>query len=365
LQLMNMRRRYRWALVTQPSDYRRQSSGQFSLLTMMFWTFEIAAWLMFLNFLARISFQATVPIFGAEAFGRAAVMGLFFFLAAIPLMPLAWVILARGATRMFAAIWWAGITATLGGISYLLLVRFGSEPPSESLVGVGLVIGAIHAGAVLPFAVLLISGYRMIRNDSSAPQTAPSSEARESVSAARGSKVRFALLFLILLLPLAGIVWRAFKIVPVRLEQLDHQKWMNIQLASYYEEGRLIMLEPFDEVLGDVQFTAIKKLENIPIIYLARSQIPTAQLEALRRLPNLHELIVSGAPITDSDLKLIGAMGTLKKLHLNSTNISDAGLPELGSLTALRYLDLTGTKVTADGIARLRKALPNAEIVGP
>jgi hypothetical protein len=361
LPLITLRRRYRWSIEIQQSDSQPRSSGQFSLLSMMFWTFEIAAWLMFLRFLGRISFQATVPIFGAEAFGRAALMGLFFFLAAVPLLPLAWFVLSRGATRMFAAILWAGITATLGGLSYVLLVRLGSEPPAESLLGVGLVIAGIHAGAVLPLAILLISGYRIMRDHDSAPRSDPTNEA----AAATGLKARFVLPLTILLLPLAGIIWHASRIIPVRLQQLDQQKWMKIGLISYYDQGRLVKFEPTDQVLNNEQLQAIETLESIPIIDLQRSPIPTAQLEALRQLPNLRELIVSGAPISDSDLKLVGAMSTLETLYLDSTNISDAGLPELEHLTALRQLDLTATKASAKGIAKLRKALPSAKIVGP
>ena len=98
------------------------------------------------------------------------------------------------------------------------------------------------------------------------------------------------------------------KLSPVRLQQLDQQRWMKIELISHYEEGRVVKLEPMDQVLGDVQLKASEALDPVPIIDLSRSHIPTAQLDALRRLPNLHELIISGAPIKNADMKLVGAM---------------------------------------------------------
>ena len=173
LPMIWVRRRYRWSLVIPLLNAHPRSSGQFSLLAIMFWTFKIAAWLMFLQFLGRISFQAAAPVFSAEAFGRSAATGLFCSVATLPLLPLAWFVLARGASRMIAAIVWIGVTAALAGISYLLLERFVSAFPSELLIGIALVIAGTHAGAVLPFVVLLLSGYRMIRIHSSPSQSAP------------------------------------------------------------------------------------------------------------------------------------------------------------------------------------------------
>ena len=58
------------------------------------------------------------------------------------------------------------------------------------------------------------------------------------------------------------------KLSPVRLQQLDQQRWMKIELISHYEEGRVVKLEPMDQVLGDVQLKASETLDPVPIIDL-------------------------------------------------------------------------------------------------
>jgi len=56
----------------------------------------------------------------------------------------------------------------------------------------------------------------------------------------------------------------------------------------------------------------------------------------------------------------------IKFLDLRETNISDAGLKELSNLKGLRELILIRCPViTTEGLAELKKALPNCEIVGP
>jgi hypothetical protein len=48
---------------------------------------------------------------------------------------------------------------------------------------------------------------------------------------------------------------------------------------------------------------------------------------------------------------------------IDRTLVTDGGLPHLKGLTKLRVLDLTRTQVSDKGVADLKQALPDAEIV--
>ena len=48
---------------------------------------------------------------------------------------------------------------------------------------------------------------------------------------------------------------------------------------------------------------------------------------------------------------------------MSDIQITDAGLVHLKGLTGLQTLNLAGTKVTDAGVAELKKALPNCEII--
>ena len=112
--------------------------------------------------------------------------------------------------------------------------------------------------------------------------------------------------------------------------------------------------------------------------------------EALAALPEIKELVwlyLQGTAVTDDGLKHVGKVTELTKLHLEKTSITDAGVAHLVTNTKLEYLNLYGTKVTDgcidslakiaslkrvylwqtgvtdEGAARLRAALPDAQVV--
>jgi hypothetical protein len=74
---------------------------------------------------------------------------------------------------------------------------------------------------------------------------------------------------------------------------------------------------------------------------------------------------LSGGNVGDEVLPLIKDLASLnlKIIDLGGTRVSDAAVEQLAALGKLWKLRLTGTGVSAEGIARLREALPNCEIV--
>ena len=56
-------------------------------------------------------------------------------------------------------------------------------------------------------------------------------------------------------------------------------------------------------------------------------------------------------------------MKKLEFLHLGRTAVTDASLATLEQLTTLKTLHISRTKITEEGAEKLKKALPNCEIV--
>jgi hypothetical protein len=53
----------------------------------------------------------------------------------------------------------------------------------------------------------------------------------------------------------------------------------------------------------------------------------------------------------------------LEELQLDHTAVSDESVASLSRWTKLKSLDVTGTVITPEGLAKLRAALPDCEIV--
>ena len=63
------------------------------------------------------------------------------------------------------------------------------------------------------------------------------------------------------------------------------------------------------------------------------------------------------------DLQRLHGSAGLRELDVSGTDVTDAGLEHLQGLVRLKQLDLSRTKVTAEGVKRLRRRLPNCEIL--
>jgi hypothetical protein len=89
-----------------------------------------------------------------------------------------------------------------------------------------------------------------------------------------------------------------------------------------------------------------------------------ADLDELCELRSLQFLALLDTKITDKGLQKVSGLRWLKWLFFAGAAITDDGLHHLESLSNLEYLDLHACpNVTADGVARLRKALPQCNIV--
>ena len=78
----------------------------------------------------------------------------------------------------------------------------------------------------------------------------------------------------------------------------------------------------------------------------------------------------NSSPVTrlqyrDSDLRIVGAFPELRTLDVSGSLVSDAGLLTIAEQKHLKKLDLRDTSVTKAGVAELKEALPECEILAP
>ncbi len=102
---------------------------------------------------------------------------------------------------------------------------------------------------------------------------------------------------------------------------------------------------------------ALKRLD------LSVTDITDEGLEHITGLTALETLYLGNTQVTDEGVEHLKALTALRTLDLSSAHITDEGLEHLSDLSALESLDLRYTQVTDARIARLKKALPNCEIL--
>lgn len=128
-------------------------------------------------------------------------------------------------------------------------------------------------------------------------------------------------------------------------------------------------IERLDEVglfatnVADEHLAHLKGLTAVRALDLGLTPITDAGLEFLAGLSGLETLKLGGCPgVGDAGVEHLRGLGRLRTLNLAGTRVSDAGLARLASLRRLGQLDVRQTLATEEGVARLKRALPGAEI---
>jgi len=111
----------------------------------------------------------------------------------------------------------------------------------------------------------------------------------------------------------------------------------------------------------------INGLPHLHSLDLCSTQVTDAALENLKGLTDLEILNLSRTHVTDAGVKHLKGLRNLACLDISGTQITDAGLEHLKGLSKLEYLRLQssvdGTQAKDEGIEKLRKGLPNCEII--
>lgn len=70
-----------------------------------------------------------------------------------------------------------------------------------------------------------------------------------------------------------------------------------------------------------------------------------------------------GSEVADDELAVLSHATYAISLNLSGTEVTDGSIEHLITLKDLRNLAITGTRITAEGVAELREALPDCNIV--
>jgi Leucine-rich repeat (LRR) protein len=118
-----------------------------------------------------------------------------------------------------------------------------------------------------------------------------------------------------------------------------------------------------DAKFSDDFLTPLEALKGSLVHLNLRGQdLTDAQMAHLKNLTNLTRLHLENTKITDKGLEQIKGLTNLEYLNLYGDNITDGGLVNLEGMKKLKNLYLWQTKVTEAGAAKLKKALPQADI---
>lgn len=78
---------------------------------------------------------------------------------------------------------------------------------------------------------------------------------------------------------------------------------------------------------------------------------------------NGDDLIAALKTIARSEICVIVTDGVVVGLNLDGSKITDAGLSKLASLEKMRWIGLARSQVTDAGVKKLRKALPDCNVL--
>lgn len=102
---------------------------------------------------------------------------------------------------------------------------------------------------------------------------------------------------------------------------------------------------------------------NITDLNIAKTGITDAGLEQIGAFPRLTRLNLHSTKVTDAGIAKLGELKHLNYLNLFDTKVTDKSLPLIKDLRKLEAVYLWKTKVTESGVAKLKRALPDARIV--
>ncbi|HVX14587.1 MAG TPA: hypothetical protein VHC22_25595 [Pirellulales bacterium] len=329
-----------------PDSFGRRR--QFTIRALLVSTFAAAALCAGLRWLAPYGvFDAdglTAELIQADLI-ETVVVSLTFALASLPVLSVAWIVLADG-RRMVLRVVLVVITVfgIAGGIATF---RWWCEIKEREFVWFALFLETgVLATALAAVSIVRACGYRLVRTKGETPVPAVPAASSRSLDTRR---------FAWTLAPLMlGAVLLACSI-PLRLEIWrradERQYWTALKWeAAHDAEGRITSLASHMDC--DLPSTVgllatVPHLNSLSIPYWALDDTLLSQLPSLTQL---NVLTLDGAGITDAGLAQLRLFRNLETLNLSNTSVTDAGLPHLRALSKLTRLDLSNTIVSLEGV---------------
>ncbi|MEZ6113550.1 MAG: protein kinase [Pirellulaceae bacterium] len=151
-------------------------------------------------------------------------------------------------------------------------------------------------------------------------------------------------------LPECNIVWQANPMRRGALWVLQQGGRLEID-----EDGkprtiaRVAELPPQDPVILAVHLTDLPELD--------------AGLEHLRGMSQLKRLDIAGTAFTTESLRWLSQLPALEILDLSRTPVTDEAIKQLGMLKSIKQIRVTDSQISAEGLASLRSALPDCEVI--
>jgi hypothetical protein len=115
--------------------------------------------------------------------------------------------------------------------------------------------------------------------------------------------------------------------------------------------------------ITDAALVPLKGLKKVIHLDLANTGVTDAGLANLKGLTDLTELHLEGTKITDKALANLKGLANLEYLNVYGTQVTDAGLDQLAGMKKLKNLYVWQTKVTDAGAEKLKKVLPQVQVV--
>lgn len=345
----------RWRFVSAPS--RAASTGdlargsQFTLRGLLAWTLAAALPLAALRAILPATSFDVDTLFEIGSFG--VIGGALLALAGLPIVPLAWILLAEG-RRPILRLVLSGLLLAVLPSGVWLIVDLAAGP--DFAVTIPILSGTI-ANAGLILAVLGACGYRLDRPYALLPRAAESSAVASIAPRKPLSRIRFT----VALAPLFGVAVAIVCVVPHQLRQ-----WRQSAVAfdfersgvsvSFDETGGIIEIDGVNsKLVSDEVLRRIADLKDCEILRVSGGKIDDRRLALLTPLAGLRVLDLSDCEITDAGLGHVARFRNLEELNLANTGVTDAGLKKLHALPKLSSLNLQLTAVTDAGLATLAK----------
>jgi len=369
----------RWRLeAAEGGGPATKTSSQFTLRALLGWTLAVASLLAVFRWLMPEEGMETEFILALVL--ESGVIGLVVALGGLPVVALAWIVLADGRRLKLRIVLSLLIVLGLSGAGLF----FFKISQGMSVVEMLTLEGATMLNGLVSFVVVRTCGYQLRRR----PKKSVATELTAPAAAAPISRVRFAFALAPLVVIAAGLACS----IPHRLEMWRRAElgadWrhsgVNVRFddegkivkASYYRQepitdeicrrlstlGDLAELDLNKSQIDDREFALLAPLANLTKLNLSATAVSDAALDQLGRFPQLVDLNLSNTPITDAGLKRLRALPKLQSLRLSLTDVSDLGLSALDQLPELRSVDVQLTAVTAAGAEKLRQANPRAKV---
>ena len=368
---------------TTTGDGRTQQR-QFTLRTLLAWTFAIALLCAGARRLAPYSAYdldaSPIDLMAAESL-EGAIIGLLVALAGLPVLSVAFILLADGRRlvlrTILAVITVAGIAA-----AKTIFERMNDDEMMGRLVL--MCEAGVVAAAFFAVSIMRACGFRLVRR----PRRGVVSDAPPAGPLRRGR-----LVYASALLGMAATILSVY--APERFEIWrrgdETQRWASLgwqvgfddagrittatsnaehdlsgsefQLAELHD---LTSLDFAHALLTDVQFAQYRlqnpALASLQSLNLNGTHVGDATAGELAKFPELTDLNLSGTNVTDGGLAGLAPLKKLTALNLSGTDISDDGLSAIARLRGLRLVNLALTAVSAAGAKQLQASLPGATI---